>query len=76
MPYIRIYSYSGRDLEAKKKAAEAIVKAASEAMGAPEQAFTVTFEDIEREDWEKDIAQGVIEPIRDKLFIERGELVK
>jgi len=62
-------------MEAKKKASLAIVKAASEAMGAPETAFTVIYEDIERDAWENDVAKTVIEPLRDKVIIERGELV-
>jgi phenylpyruvate tautomerase PptA (4-oxalocrotonate tautomerase family) len=37
MPFIHMYSYSGKnDEETKKKAAQAIVKTASEVMGAPE----------------------------------------
>jgi len=75
MPFIHIRAYSGRDMEAKKSAAEAIVKAASEAMGAPETAFTVAYEDIERENWEKDVAASVIEPLRDKLLIDHGKPV-
>ena len=72
MPYIRVYAYSGRDIETKKKAAAALVKTASEVMGAPESAFTVSFEDIEREDWERDVKEAVIDTIRDKVFIDHG----
>ena len=73
MPFIHIRAYTGRDRETKKKAARAMVKAASEAMGAPEEAFTVVYEDVEREDWEKDVAQTIIEPLRDKILIEHGK---
>ena len=75
MPFIHVRAYSGRDMEVKKKAALAMVKAASEAMGAPEAAFTVVYEDIERESWEGDVAKAVLEPLRDKILVERGELV-
>ena len=75
MPFIHVYAYSGRDMETKKKAAQAIVKAASEAMGAPETAFTVVYEDVERELWEKEVAQPIIEPLRDKILIEHGKLL-
>jgi phenylpyruvate tautomerase PptA (4-oxalocrotonate tautomerase family) len=75
MPFIHIYAYSGRDRETKKKAAEAIVKAASEAMGAPEAAFTVVYEDIEKESWESDVKKPIIEPRRDKMLIESGKPV-
>jgi Uncharacterized protein, 4-oxalocrotonate tautomerase homolog len=75
MPFIHIRSYSGRDLDSKKAAAQAIVKAASEAMGAPETAFTVVYEDIERESWEKDVAQTILAPLQDKIIINHGEVV-
>ena len=75
MPFIHVMAYSGRDIETKKKAAEAIVKTASEVMGAPESAFTVVYEDIEREVWEKDVAQKIIEPLRDKILIDHGKPV-
>ena len=75
MPFIHVYAYSGRDLETKKKTAKAIVKAASEAIGAPETAFTVVFQDVEREVWEKNVAQAVIEPLRDKMLIDHGKPV-
>ena len=75
MPFIHVYARSGRDLETKQKAAQAIVKAASEAMGAPETAFTVVYEEIEAEAWGKDVTQTIIEPLRDKLLIEGGKLV-
>ena len=75
MPFIHVYAMSGRDMETKKKAAQAIVKAASEAMSAPETSFTLVYEEVEREDWKKDITQALVEPLRDKLLIERGELV-
>jgi len=75
MPFIHIRAYRGRDLETKKQAAQAIVKAASEAMGAPEAAFTVVYEDIDRENWEKDVAQPIIEPLRDKMLIDHGKPV-
>jgi phenylpyruvate tautomerase PptA (4-oxalocrotonate tautomerase family) len=71
-----MYSYSGKnDEETKKKAAQAIVKAASEVMGAPEFAFTVVIEEIDPEAWEKDVIQAIAEPLRDKMLIDRGKLV-
>ena len=75
MPFIHVRAYSGRDMETKKRAAQAIVSAASEAMGTPETAFTVVYEDIEREAWEKDVAQPIMEPLRDKMLIDHGKPV-
>ncbi|MCL2566305.1 MAG: tautomerase family protein [Defluviitaleaceae bacterium] len=76
MPLIHVRAYAGRDLETKKKAADAMVKAACEAMGAPETSFTVIYEDIEKESWEEVVTKPVIEPLRDKMLIERGVAVK
>ena len=75
MPFIHVYAKSGRDLEAQKKASLAILKAASEAMGAPENVFTVAFEEIESDAWEKDVAQAIVEPLGDKVLIKKGEIV-
>ena len=76
MPLIHVRAFSGRDLETKKKAAEAMIKAASEAMGAPETSFSVIYEDVEREAWEEQVTKPVIEPLRDQMLIERGVTVK
>jgi len=75
MPFIHVRAYSGKDMETKKKTAMAIVKAASEAMGAPEAAFTVAYEETDREDWEKEVAKPIIEPLRSKLLIDHGKPV-
>ena len=74
MPYINIYAYSGRTEEVKKKTAQAIVKAASEAIGAPQTAFTVFFNDVDKENWDAQI-EPIFEPLKDKMLIEDGELV-
>ena len=75
MPFIHVRAYSGRDLDTKKKAASAIVKAASETMGVPETAFTMVYEDVDRDVWEKEVVETIIEPLRDKMLIEHGKLV-
>lgn len=75
MPFIHIRAYTGRDMEAKKKAAQAIVKTASEVMGAPEAAFTVVYEDIDREKWENEVAKPIMEPLRSKMLIDHGKPV-
>ena len=75
MPFIHVYAWSGRTEEAKRKAAQAMVKAAGEAMGAPETAFTVVYEDIEKENWDKDVVAKIIEPLRGKMLIEHGKPV-
>jgi len=62
-------------MEMKKNAASAMVKAASEAMNTPESAFTVIYEDIEKENWDADVDQRVIEPARSKMLIDHGKPV-
>ncbi|MDL2249004.1 4-oxalocrotonate tautomerase family protein [Tyzzerella sp. OttesenSCG-928-J15] len=74
MPFIHISAYSGRDLETKKKAVQAIVKAASEAMGTPESAFTVAFEDIEKEKF-AEVMQPTIDKLSDKMIMRKGEML-
>ena len=75
MPFIHVRAYSGRDMETKKKAAMAMVKAASEAMGAPETAFTVVYEEFEKENWEKEVGKPIMEPLRNKMLVDHGKLV-
>ena len=74
MPFIHVSAYSGRDQETKQKAAEAIVKAASQVMGSPESAFTVVFEDIEKEKY-PEIMKPTIDRLRDKMIIEKGKML-
>jgi len=76
MPLIHIYAYAGKDLAAKQATAQAIVKAASAAWGAPESAFTVAFQDIDRETWEQE-SKPILEPLRanNQVVIDHGELV-
>ena len=75
MPFIHVYAKSGRDDETKKKAAQAIIKAASETMGTPENLFTLAYEEIESDDWGKKVKEAIVEPLRDKLLIESGKPV-
>ena len=75
MPFIHLYAKSGRDQETKKKVAQALVKAASEAMGAPENAFSLVYQDVEADDWEKEVTKGIKVENRDKVLIDKGRLV-
>lgn len=51
MPYVEITWFTGRTYEVKQEIAKAIIKIISEKAGIPEQAFTVVFHDIPKEDW-------------------------
>ena len=74
MPFIHVRAYPGRDIETQKKAAEAIMKAASQAMGAPETAFTVVYEEIEKDVWPQ-TAGPIMEQLKDKTLIAQGQPV-
>ena len=75
MPFIHVRAYSGRDKQTQQKVAEAIVKAASDTMGAPETAFTVVYEEFERESWEDQVQKPIVEPLQDKIIYKSGKLV-
>jgi len=74
MPFIHVYAYSGRDKENKEKMALAIVKAASEAIGAPESAFTVAYQDVDKEKWEQE-AKPIVDALGDKVIVKQGKPV-
>ena len=75
MPFIHMYAYSGRDVETQQKVAEAVVKAASEVMGAPETAFTVVYEEFGRETWEENVQKPILDPLSDKIIYKGGKIV-
>jgi len=75
MPFIHVYAYSGKNNETKKKAAQAIAKAVSETIDAPEFTITVVYEDIAPDVWAKNVVQDIIIPLRDKIIIDHGNLV-
>ena len=75
MPFIHICAYSGRTMEVKKSAVEAIVKAASEAMNAPETAFTVAFQEVEKEKWDEEVGDPIVKPLSDKVLYKQGKLL-
>ena len=75
MPFIHVRAYKGRDLETKQKMAQAMVKAASDSIGAPETAFTVVYEEFEKDSWEEVVAKPIMEPLRDKMLIDHGKLL-
>ncbi|MDR1271456.1 MAG: tautomerase family protein [Clostridiales Family XIII bacterium] len=75
MPLIQIKAYTGRDRETQIKASKAVMAAAAEAMGVPETAFTVIYEDFPKEEWQEKVADVEVAPREDKIVIKSGELV-
>lgn len=59
MPHISVMMYPGRDEATKMKLAEALQKAAMEAMNMPASALSVSVEDIEKERFDAVVAAKV-----------------
>ncbi|MBP0982085.1 MAG: hypothetical protein J5968_07755 [Oscillospiraceae bacterium] len=72
MPYIAIKSYP-KDEETIKKVVDKINEVMLEYWGCPQQAITISHEEIAREDWEEKVKKPEIEPNRDKMMILSGE---
>ena len=75
MPFIHIMAYKGRDKETQIKAAEAIVAAAAETLGAAEELFTVVYEDLEPSDWQEKVTKAELDPRRDMVIYAGGKPV-
>ena len=37
--------------------------------------FTVAFEDFDPDTWEEDVTKPIVEPLRDKIVYDAGELI-
>ena len=72
MPYVAIKSFP-KDEETKKKLVERVNEAVMEVCGVPQQAVTITYEEIAKEDWQEIVVKAQIDPIADKLYINKGE---
>ncbi len=72
MPYVAIKSYP-KDEETKKKLVEKINEAVMEVCGVPQQAVTITYEEIPKEEWQDKVVKAQVDPIADKLYINKGE---
>ncbi len=71
MPHIAIKMLKGRTEEQKVKAAAAVKKALSEAIGASETYISVTVEDYTAEEWQ-DVFKAEITDKPDKVFEKPG----
>ncbi len=76
MPYIRIKAYP-KDKVIKQKVAEAIYKVFMDNWGCRPDHVSISFEEVAPEDWDTQVEQAEILPMKDKMFILNGErLVK
>lgn len=72
MPYIAIKGYP-KDDETKRKLVERINDALLDLWGCPQEAISISVEEIAPEQWEERIVKGEIEPNADKMMILSGK---
>ena len=72
MPYIQIKAYP-KDEEIKKRVADRINQVFLEEWGCPQEAISVSVEEVLPQDWTEKVVKPVIEPNKDKMLILEGE---
>ena len=72
MPYIAIKSFP-KDRATKEALVERINEIFLEIWGCPQEAITISLEDISPEDWEEKIIKPEIEPNMDNMLILSGK---
>ena len=72
MPYIAIKAYP-KEEERKKKLVEQINRVLLETWGCPQQAISISLEDVSPEDWEEKVVKPEIEPNKAHMMILQGK---
>ena len=72
MPYIAIKAYP-KDEETKKKLVDQINEVLLNTWGCPQQAVTISMEEIEPDDWNSKVKETEIIPNEDKMMILNGQ---
>ncbi|MBQ2840071.1 MAG: tautomerase family protein [Oscillospiraceae bacterium] len=72
MPYIAIKAYP-KDEETKKKLVDKINKDILEIWGCPQEAISISLEEVAPDKWEETIVKTEIEPNQDKMMIFSGK---
>lgn len=72
MPYIAIKSFP-KDRATKEALVERINEIFLEIWGCPQEAITISLEDISPEDWEEKIIKPEVEPNMDNMLILSGK---
>lgn len=72
MPYIAIKAYP-KDDEIKKKIAEEINEIFLKYWGCPQEAISISMEEIDPQSWEEKVVKKQIEPNLDKMMIVSGK---
>lgn len=70
MPHVNIKLYPGRSKEVKKELANKIAKVVSEVAGTSLGSISVAIEEIEKENWMKDVYEKDIIEKRELLYKE------
>lgn len=70
MPHVNIKLYPGRSEEIKKELADKIAKVVSEVAGTSLGSISVAIEEIEKENWMKDVYEKDIIEKRELLYKE------
>ncbi len=71
MPYIAIKGYP-KDDAIKREVVEKINKVMLEAWGCPQEAITISMEEVAPQDWEDQVEKPQIIPNMDKMMIVDG----
>ncbi|NLC83569.1 MAG: 4-oxalocrotonate tautomerase [Ruminococcaceae bacterium] len=72
MPYIAIKTYP-KDKATKELMAEKIKDAVIEAIGCPQEAITISIEEVTPEDWQEKVFKPEIEPKKDSMIYISGK---
>ena len=72
MPYIAIKAFP-KDAETKKKVVDQINEIFLKTWGCPQEAITVSLEEIEPADWNDQVKRAEIDPKTGKMMILDGE---
>ena len=72
MPYIAIKAYP-KDEATKQAVVEKINQIFLETWGCPQQAITISVEEVAPELWQEQVVKPEIEPKLDRMFILNGE---
>jgi len=72
MPYIAIKCYP-KDEETKKKVVEKINEVFLEFWGCPQEAITISIEEVAPNEWNEKVVKPEIEPNNDKMMILSGK---
>ena len=72
MPYIKIKAYP-KDEETKKRVVDKINEVFLEEWGCPQEAISVSIEEIAPQDWEEKVHKPEILPNKNNMFILDGQ---